>query len=212
MKHRILPMLARLERFTRCNYDELSRIARPSQAGRLPKTRALPARHRGAGAPGASGVPRRRSNPSDPACRGEMKHDECFHGEADRLGARQSPPVRTGLGAVRRAGLHHDDAGHGGCHSSGRCSSRTISWRRLRVGRRRRLCTDRLELIPALVRALRAALSGMDSFARALGVAVPDDWPPELLDDTALELTCAKFVPNSASQRPEDRGSIASVP
>ena len=45
--------------------------------------------------------------------------------------------------------------------------------------------TPRLVLIPATVDTLRAELEGSSALARALGVEVPEDWPPELYDENA---------------------------
>lgn len=46
--------------------------------------------------------------------------------------------------------------------------------------------TERLVLIPATIESLRAeAAHDLPRFARAVGVAVPEQWPPELYDDDA---------------------------
>lgn len=47
--------------------------------------------------------------------------------------------------------------------------------------------TTRLVLIPATIESLRAeAAHDWTRFARAIGVAVPGQWPPELYDDDAV--------------------------
>jgi ribosomal-protein-alanine N-acetyltransferase len=53
------------------------------------------------------------------------------------------------------------------------------------------IATERLDLVPATVQSIRAALRGPARLAEALGVHVPDTWPPEYLDDVALEYTLA---------------------
>ena len=55
------------------------------------------------------------------------------------------------------------------------------------------LHTQRLELRPATARALRAELADRDAFARALGVNVPDSWPPDLYDHDAVRWTLAQL-------------------
>jgi RimJ/RimL family protein N-acetyltransferase len=47
--------------------------------------------------------------------------------------------------------------------------------------------TARLALIPATARTTRAALMGRKALAQALELPVPESWPPDLLDDAALE-------------------------
>jgi len=49
-----------------------------------------------------------------------------------------------------------------------------------------RIHTPRLVLIPATGETLRAELEGNAAFARALGAQVPDEWPPELYDESAI--------------------------
>ena len=55
--------------------------------------------------------------------------------------------------------------------------------------------TARLKLVPATVALARAEIGDRGEFARLLGAAVPDNWPPETLADalpsflTALETT-----------------------
>ena len=51
------------------------------------------------------------------------------------------------------------------------------------------ISTDRLDLIPATPAMLNAELEGNDAFARAIGVTVPDNWPPVLYDHGAIEWT-----------------------
>lgn len=57
--------------------------------------------------------------------------------------------------------------------------------------------TMRLDLVPASPRQLAAELDGSEALARALGVRVPDDWPPDLYDRDALEfsLVVAQHTP-----------------
>jgi ribosomal-protein-alanine N-acetyltransferase len=49
--------------------------------------------------------------------------------------------------------------------------------------------TRRLELRPAGLSDLEAELAGRAALEARLGVAVPDDWPPELFDEAALRYT-----------------------
>ncbi len=56
------------------------------------------------------------------------------------------------------------------------------------------ITTARLELVPATAELLRAALEGQDAMALALRAAVPPSWPPESLDDAALEFVLAKVA------------------
>jgi [ribosomal protein S5]-alanine N-acetyltransferase len=51
------------------------------------------------------------------------------------------------------------------------------------------LRTARLDLIPATPAMLNAELEGNEVFARALGVEVPDNWPPVLYDHGAIQWT-----------------------
>jgi ribosomal-protein-alanine N-acetyltransferase len=53
------------------------------------------------------------------------------------------------------------------------------------------IVTDRLDLVPSTIASLRAALRGRAALAAELGVYVPETWPPEYLDDVALEYTLA---------------------
>jgi ribosomal-protein-alanine N-acetyltransferase len=48
------------------------------------------------------------------------------------------------------------------------------------------IITKRLQLIPATVDMVLAALEGPTALAASLDVVVPDTWPPELLDPQAL--------------------------
>jgi len=55
----------------------------------------------------------------------------------------------------------------------------------------------RLDLLPADARCLAAEMDGAAALAAALGVRVPDDWPPELYDRDAVEfsLVVAQYTP-----------------
>ena len=55
------------------------------------------------------------------------------------------------------------------------------------------IVTKRLELIPATVEAIRAALETRSALATALDVLVPETWPPEFLDPPSLEFTLARL-------------------
>lgn len=55
------------------------------------------------------------------------------------------------------------------------------------------LRTPRLALINASAAHLRAELEGRDAFAAALGVRVPESWPPELYDADATRWALAKL-------------------
>jgi RimJ/RimL family protein N-acetyltransferase len=55
------------------------------------------------------------------------------------------------------------------------------------------LATERLELVPGTPDTMRAALESRAALAAALGVVVPDTWPPEFLDPPALEWTLARL-------------------
>jgi RimJ/RimL family protein N-acetyltransferase len=54
--------------------------------------------------------------------------------------------------------------------------------------------TERLELVPATVELVRAALDGEPVLAARLGVVVPATWPPEYLDPPALEFAMARLA------------------
>jgi RimJ/RimL family protein N-acetyltransferase len=53
--------------------------------------------------------------------------------------------------------------------------------------------TERLDLIPATPALTRADLAGRAALADALGVPVPEGWPPELFDEPALRYTLEKL-------------------
>jgi RimJ/RimL family protein N-acetyltransferase len=54
--------------------------------------------------------------------------------------------------------------------------------------------TERLELVPATVVTAQAALDGPEPLAAALHAVVPDTWPPDLLDEPALQFTLARLA------------------
>jgi len=54
--------------------------------------------------------------------------------------------------------------------------------------------TARLDLVPATTELTQAALDGPDALGAALGAAVPDTWPPDLLDEPALQFTRARLA------------------
>jgi RimJ/RimL family protein N-acetyltransferase len=56
------------------------------------------------------------------------------------------------------------------------------------------IATERLELLPATPELARAALAGPVALAQGLGAAVPESWPPEFLDDSALQYTYDRLV------------------
>jgi [ribosomal protein S5]-alanine N-acetyltransferase len=56
-----------------------------------------------------------------------------------------------------------------------------------------KLVTDRLDLVPATVETVRAAIADAAALARALDATVPSSWPPELLDRPALKFTLDKL-------------------
>ena len=55
------------------------------------------------------------------------------------------------------------------------------------------IATDRLDLVQGTPETMRAALESNAALAAALGVVVPDTWPPEFLDPPALEWTLARL-------------------
>jgi RimJ/RimL family protein N-acetyltransferase len=61
--------------------------------------------------------------------------------------------------------------------------------------------TARLDLIPATPELARADLAGREALGEALGVPVPESWPPELFDEPALRYTLGKL-----EGRPEAAG------
>ena len=62
------------------------------------------------------------------------------------------------------------------------------------------ITTSRLELVPASVELLQAALDGAHVLREKLRAEVPASWPNEFLDDAALQYTREKL-----SQAPHDR-------
>jgi [ribosomal protein S5]-alanine N-acetyltransferase len=60
------------------------------------------------------------------------------------------------------------------------------------------ITTARLDLIPASVETTLAALAGNAVLAAALGVDVPETWPPEFLDRPALEFVAARLAAHPA--------------
>jgi aminoglycoside 6'-N-acetyltransferase I len=55
------------------------------------------------------------------------------------------------------------------------------------------IATERLELVPGTPETMRAALESNGALAAALGVVVPETWPPEFLDPPALRWTLARL-------------------
>ncbi len=51
------------------------------------------------------------------------------------------------------------------------------------------IVTERLRLVPATVELVEFELSSPENLAVALGVGVPDDWPPGIHTDKVLEFT-----------------------
>ena len=56
------------------------------------------------------------------------------------------------------------------------------------------ISTERLDLVRGTPETMRAALESNAALSAALGVAVPDTWPPEFLDPPALEWTLARLT------------------
>lgn len=56
------------------------------------------------------------------------------------------------------------------------------------------LRTQRLDLVPATVEAIRADLRGPRDLAAVLGVAIPPAWPPDLIDRSALEAVLERIT------------------
>lgn len=56
------------------------------------------------------------------------------------------------------------------------------------------LITPRLQLIAATPETLSAALAGAGALGASLDADVAADWPPEFLDDAALEFTRARLL------------------
>jgi len=63
------------------------------------------------------------------------------------------------------------------------------------------IATRRLRLVPVSTPTIEAALAGNEALAAALAATVPDTWPPELLDQPALE-----FTRDLLTRRPEADG------
>lgn len=63
-----------------------------------------------------------------------------------------------------------------------------------------RIDTERLTLLPATATLVRADLEGPVALERALGIAVPPGWPPDLYDADAMRWTLAEI-----EKRPHDR-------
>ncbi|MCI0565160.1 MAG: GNAT family N-acetyltransferase [Nitrososphaera sp.] len=63
------------------------------------------------------------------------------------------------------------------------------------------IITERLELVPANLELVRAALGGHAALGEKLCAAVPATWPPEFLDRAAFEYTIARL-----SEGPEQVG------
>jgi [ribosomal protein S5]-alanine N-acetyltransferase len=59
------------------------------------------------------------------------------------------------------------------------------------------IATERLELVPATMSLTQAALSARPALEAALAATVPATWPPEFLDDAALEYTLARLADES---------------
>jgi RimJ/RimL family protein N-acetyltransferase len=55
------------------------------------------------------------------------------------------------------------------------------------------IATERLDLVPATIESIRAALDGAVALSSALRARVPSTWPPEYLDDAALQFTIARL-------------------
>lgn len=56
--------------------------------------------------------------------------------------------------------------------------------------------TERLELIPGTPEIFRARVDDRDTLARFLGARVPENWPPELYDQDAVDWTAKYFDAN----------------
>jgi RimJ/RimL family protein N-acetyltransferase len=56
------------------------------------------------------------------------------------------------------------------------------------------ILTERLELVPASVPLVRAALAGPAALTAGLDAHVPPTWPPEYLDAAALDFTLARLA------------------
>ena len=60
------------------------------------------------------------------------------------------------------------------------------------------ISTPRLELVPATPGLVRAAIAGRAPLAEALGAMVPPSWPPEFLDEPALQFTLDRLTRHPA--------------
>ena len=78
------------------------------------------------------------------------------------------------------------------------------------------ITTERLELVPATPEILRARVDDRDALARFLGARVPENWPPELYDQDAVDWTAKYLAENADAEgwvlwfillRPTDAGS-----
>lgn len=58
--------------------------------------------------------------------------------------------------------------------------------------------TDRLDLVPATIPALRAALEGTQTLAAILDGHVPPTWPPEYLDARAVQFSLDRLTEDPA--------------
>ena len=56
-----------------------------------------------------------------------------------------------------------------------------------------RIRTERLDLVAGSASVLRAELAGRQSLEAALGIRIPDRWPPELYDADAIEWMLARL-------------------
>lgn len=57
--------------------------------------------------------------------------------------------------------------------------------------------TARLSLLPGTVRVLEAELAGREALAAALGVDIPESWPPPLYDADAMQWMLERLEENS---------------
>lgn len=58
------------------------------------------------------------------------------------------------------------------------------------------IVTKRLELIPASIALLRAAIDGPETLGACLRAAIPASWPPEHLDEASLRYTIDRLTEN----------------
>ncbi len=61
------------------------------------------------------------------------------------------------------------------------------------------IVTERLRIVPATVAVVDAELADPRELARALGAALPSDWPPEHHDADVLRFTRARLTGDSAA-------------